>query len=387
MLRDNKGITLIALTITIIILLILAGITIGGGRESIKMTKSNKLLAELDMVQHACLERYTEYKLTGDISLLIGTEVNYAAVQGLAEELGINTLLSTNNYYRLTPSDLEKIGIQDANDTYIVNYQTGEVINETQKQITSGSGSNNNVLYKYTAVNEGYVQDGLVLHYDGVNNTGNGHSNTTTTWKDLSGNGNDGTLTGCTWGENYLDLDGVDDYVRKTGMTGTTDFTIEIVANDIEANGTNSYGSSFMINLWSSDVTDTSIHLWVDNRTSIAESNRNKPLFRILVPKLNEENYREVSGNRDLNCKGYYSISNGQSGLKYYSNGNSIGQNTDASFTNRVNINTINLDIGRWYNTSYFVKEKVYSFRIYNRALTDAEVLQNYNQDRIRFGL
>ena len=36
-----------------------------------------------------------------------------------------------------------------------------------------------------------YVTDGLILYYDAVNNTGNGHSNTETTWKDLSGNGND----------------------------------------------------------------------------------------------------------------------------------------------------------------------------------------------------
>ena len=40
-----------------------------------------------------------------------------------------------------------------------------------------------------------YVTDGLVLHYDAINNTGEGHNSSTTTWKDLSGNGNDGTLS------------------------------------------------------------------------------------------------------------------------------------------------------------------------------------------------
>lgn len=29
-----------------------------------------------------------------------------------------------------------------------------------------------------------------------------------------------------------------------------------------------------------------------------------------------------------------------------------------------------------------FTKEKIYSIRIYNRALTDEEVLQNYNMDK-----
>ena len=37
MLKEDKGITLIALTVTIIVLLIIAGIAIGGGNESITL--------------------------------------------------------------------------------------------------------------------------------------------------------------------------------------------------------------------------------------------------------------------------------------------------------------------------------------------------------------
>ena len=86
--KTNAGITLIALIITIIVLLIIAGITIGGGNVSIKMSKSNKLLAELDMVQHACLERYTEYKLTKNEDLLVGTVVPYTTASTLANKIG-----------------------------------------------------------------------------------------------------------------------------------------------------------------------------------------------------------------------------------------------------------------------------------------------------------
>ena len=85
--RNNRGITLIALTITIIVLLIIAAVTIGGGNESIKMSKSNKLLAELDMVQHACLERYAEYKLTKNSRLLVGNEVGYNYARSLASDI------------------------------------------------------------------------------------------------------------------------------------------------------------------------------------------------------------------------------------------------------------------------------------------------------------
>ena len=47
--------------------------------------------------------------------------------------------------------------------------------------------------------NVNYVTSNLILHYDGMNNTGTGHSSSTTVWKDLSGNNKDGTLNGCTW--------------------------------------------------------------------------------------------------------------------------------------------------------------------------------------------
>jgi hypothetical protein len=46
-------------------------------------------------------------------------------------------------------------------------------------------------------VNAGtYVTDGLVAYYDGINNTGTGlHDNTSTKWKDLSNSGNDVTIS------------------------------------------------------------------------------------------------------------------------------------------------------------------------------------------------
>ena len=50
-----------------------------------------------------------------------------------------------------------------------------------------------------------YVQDGLIAQYDGINNVGHGvaHSNSTTTWVDLTGNGNDGTVNAAVgWCEN-----------------------------------------------------------------------------------------------------------------------------------------------------------------------------------------
>ena len=68
----------------------------------------------------------------------------------------------------------------------------------------------------FEELNNSYVKDGLILYYSGIDNTGNGYSSTTTNWKDLSGNDNDGILTNfanTTWSNNGLVFNGTTDYV------------------------------------------------------------------------------------------------------------------------------------------------------------------------------
>ena len=74
---------------------------------------------------------------TKNKTILVGTKVVDTEIQGLASEIGITPVAIPNSYnenerayYRLSPTDLEKIGIENSEDTYIVNYITGEVINE-----------------------------------------------------------------------------------------------------------------------------------------------------------------------------------------------------------------------------------------------------------------
>lgn len=49
--------------------------------------------------------------------------------------------------------------------------------------------------FKCAITNEGNIYAGLLLNYNGSNNTGSGHSSDAATWKDLSGNGNNATLS------------------------------------------------------------------------------------------------------------------------------------------------------------------------------------------------
>lgn len=59
---------------------------------------------------------------------------------------------------------------------------------------------------RYLNFGEEYIEEGMILHLDGINNTRNGHSTTTTTWEDISGNNNDFTkLSGASnaiWSDN-----------------------------------------------------------------------------------------------------------------------------------------------------------------------------------------
>ena len=74
------------------------------------------------------------------------------------------------------------------------------------------------------------VEDGLVLYLDAGNEES--YPGTGTTWKDLSGNGNDGTLTnGPTFsGDNTggITFDGSNDYVDCGDIDITSSFTLSV---------------------------------------------------------------------------------------------------------------------------------------------------------------
>ena len=48
------------------------------------------------------------------------------------------SLPSYKKYYRLTPKNLTELSILNSEHTYIINYYTGEVYNETKKNTTDG---------------------------------------------------------------------------------------------------------------------------------------------------------------------------------------------------------------------------------------------------------
>ena len=145
--RKNEGITLVALVIAIILLLIISGISITGTLRGQNETEEATQISELNMVQHAILERYTKAQLTKEE--LPGTLITKTEVEGIINDInaksGKNITLKGTEYKRLDASDLKNLGIKQEEDSFIVNYKTGEVINETIKVTKSGSA-----LYVYS---------------------------------------------------------------------------------------------------------------------------------------------------------------------------------------------------------------------------------------------
>lgn len=144
--KENNGVTLTALVITIIVLMIILSITINLGMDSINSTKDRKLQAELEIVQQACISEYTKAKELGYLekdeipSNFVGTEVPFSSLPTNSKGWALtgSETEKYKKYFRLTPEDLEILSILNSEHTYIVNYYTGEVYNETKKNSSEG---------------------------------------------------------------------------------------------------------------------------------------------------------------------------------------------------------------------------------------------------------
>lgn len=150
--RKNEGITVITLVITILLLLIIAGISITGTLRGHEETEETTQISELNMIQHAIFERYTKAQLTKET--LPGTAIELTEVNAIVEKInnqasGEKITLKGTEYKQLSIADLKNLGITKEKDTFIVNYKTGEVINASKKVTKSGKA-----LYIYSKESE-----------------------------------------------------------------------------------------------------------------------------------------------------------------------------------------------------------------------------------------
>lgn len=232
----------------------------------------------------------------------------------------------------------------------------------------------NNTSYKLSSTSLGYVNNGIQLHLDGKNNAGYSRSSSVKTWYDLSGNKNNGTITGTTWGSNYLSFASSSDHVEKTSAKYniSSEYTLEVVLRPIDQVG--SYQSIFntvntgagikqYMTLWSSkwDNVYTNSSYRIEN----SDGTNNKAIY-----------YSGIEKNTT------YTLSatlNGKT-LKLYKNGSLVSTNT-LTFTPRMSESGMYISSGSYPFDGY-----IYSIRVYNRALSASEINANYRNDKSRFG-
>ena len=225
------------------------------------------------------------------------------------------------------------------------------------------------------------VTNGLILSLDAANTKS--YPKSGTTWTDLSGNGNTGTLTnGPTFSAGNMGgivFDGVDDYVT--------------VANASSLNPSNGISVSVWVK-FTSTINNTR-QMLVEKHTSPGSgwwfAGENNKIVWLILGTSGGEKYIDLTNNTSLisgiiyNIVGTYDATG--STLKLYVNGRDdggtiLGGGSGLSFSSNP------LIIGKQHNWGNGPSSiTMFNTSLYNRALTAAEILQNYNATKSRFGL
>ena len=228
----------------------------------------------------------------------------------------------------------------------------------------------------------GIVTDGLQLHLDAGDPAS--YPGTGTAWYDLSGNGYNGTLVnGPTYSSDnggFISFDGVDDYFTTADLTGTA------ISNPVG----NIASFSFFAN-----VLSTSSYYLISTGGQTGDASgiyfsyeRGSPNAGV---KSTEGGFNLDFSGADFPINewiGWTVVCDG-SVLSLYKNGNLLGIQDVQNFPAPTGDNHTNLTLGKPNSTSnnYYAKMNFSNLLIYNKVLSEAEVLQNFNATKDRFGL
>lgn len=126
MLKNNKGITLVALIIIVIIMIILVGVGINIGMDAVERTKLEDLKTNMLSIKTKAKTIQEKYSF-GDIESLVGEKIEDTSV--LKEEL-VNLLPAGETVYEWNKQILEEQALKEIqlaeNAFYIVYYNEGE---------------------------------------------------------------------------------------------------------------------------------------------------------------------------------------------------------------------------------------------------------------------
>jgi hypothetical protein len=207
------------------------------------------------------------------------------------------------------------------------------------------------------------VRSGLVLHWDAADI--NSYPRSGTTIYDLSGNGNHGTLFNgvsfSTANGGVLVFDGTNDYVRCT--------TPNLSSTNYTAMGASRYVS---ITSGYQRIINASNNNWLLGHWGPG-SNSHYAEGWVHYPTTTDTNWRIYTGTGNISGDSY----------GFYINNSLIAQNNaGAAGPNGIVLGDYGGSIGSEPSNSHFG-----FLLLYNRVLTSAEITQNYNDLKTRFGV
>ena len=277
---------------------------------------------------------------------------------------GINTSTASNS----TNSQAGTLDISSGNNTTItsVTDKTANVLNGTLNNFAKTGATSNFVVGK---VSGSIVTNGLVLNLDASNSSS--YSGTGTTWTDLSGSSNNGTLTnGATFNSangGAMVFDGIDDRVQTNYNPTFTDFTVCVWYKD---NGSSTYGrlvdNNYINGFWLGK-NGTTPNQWGGG---IKESPSPFGIYLTLPDSQ------------------WHFLTSVRSGTTHTIYGDGI-TNKISNTVSAAALNGTSIAIGEWSGggTGQIFKGNIPQVLIYSRAITEAEIMQIFNATKGKYGL
>ncbi len=381
MIEKNRGITLIALVITIIVLLILAGVSIsmltnenGIINQAQRAKQLTEISSEEEYINLLIIEHQTNNKTYGkELEKVVFNTVEdttsiYDSETGTTYE---------NGWYYLKPEDVDDYELKNS---YIINYDTGEFVrfDEEKHRIVT-----NELLC---------IKDGLVYSADPKNMTGSDSWGDAILHNFKDGDENSG------WTENSLMFDGIDDGIEvKDNSDYSQGITLEMYFN-LKGKGTSDIAQILMMkrtvntngffmflggeNYHSGTGSENEYGRIVIDIGGVGDDKNNNRFVTDTIVKENVPTYITYTYNPNAED---------EKGILYI-NGKKAQTTNLGLIKNLINTpsNTpiqIGSDIYETYkdeehenrNYKYPFHGEIYASRVYNRPLTEKEVEYNYN--------
>lgn len=226
------------------------------------------------------------------------------------------------------------------------------------------------------------VTNGLVAYLDAKNTKS--YPGAGTIWVNMLNSSTNGTISGATYNsDGYFTFNGTSNFVSMPDVSGITDF-----------NRTENYSVFFMCNIHQTQLDlgnadNNIVEKWATPTGPYPYVFRwYRSLNFILVAVY--DGTAAVSGSIDLSpgswayCGAIFDWTD-QAKCSIYLNGNNVGS-FNLTLTNTIS-NSSTLGIMRRENGTNYTRGSLAALKIYNRAISDVEVKQNFNAIRGRFGI